>query len=69
MFGVASMIHSGLNFAYFFQVRDGNEICHHPIQAIKPFMHLTFTFIQLYFIFLNSKVKFKKSEDYFSNVF
>lgn len=57
VFGVASMVHSGLNFAYFFQVRDGNAQCHHPVQAIKPFMHLTFTFTQLYFIFLHSKVE------------
>lgn len=59
MFGVASMVHSGLNFAYFFQVRDGNAQCHHPVQAIKPFMHLTFTFTQLYFIFLHSKVEWE----------
>lgn len=58
VFGVASMVHSGLNFAYFFQVRDGNAQCHHPVQAIKPFMHLTFTFTQLYFIFLHSKLVF-----------
>lgn len=58
VFGVASMVHSGLNFAYFFQVRDGNAQCHHPVQAIKPFMHLTFTFTQLHFIFLHSKLVF-----------
>lgn len=58
VFGVASMVHSGLNFAYFFQVRDGNAQCHHPVQAIKPFMHLTFTFTQLNFIFLHSKLVF-----------
>lgn len=56
VFGVASMIHSGLNFAYFFQLHDGNSVCHHPVQAIKPFMHMTFTFMQLYFIFMHSKV-------------
>lgn len=58
VFGVASMVHSGLNFAYFFQVRDGNAQCHHPVQAIKPFMHLTFTFTQLHFIFMHSKLVF-----------
>ncbi|XP_062580213.1 proton channel OtopLc-like [Saccostrea cucullata] len=58
VFGVASMIHSGLNLAYFFQLHDGNSVCHHPVQAIKPFMHMTFTFLQLYFIFLHSKLIF-----------
>ncbi|KAK3086991.1 hypothetical protein FSP39_000101 [Pinctada imbricata] len=55
-FGIASMIHSGLYFGQYFQTRDGSSICHNSVHAIKPFMHLLFTFVQLYFIFMNSKI-------------
>ncbi|XP_012937048.1 proton channel OtopLc [Aplysia californica] len=53
-FGVGSMIHSGLHFGTFFSVSDSS--CNDGLQAAKPMLHLAFTFFQLYFIFMNSKV-------------
>ncbi|CAL1537507.1 unnamed protein product [Lymnaea stagnalis] len=53
-FGIGSMIHSGLNFGTFFAVTDEN--CSDPLDAVKPLFHLVFTFFQLYFIFMNSKM-------------
>ncbi|BFZ11159.1 hypothetical protein BsWGS_14198 [Bradybaena similaris] len=52
-FGIGSMIHSGLNFGAYVSV---SSSCTEPIQAIKPVIHLIFTFFQLYFIFMNSKM-------------
>ncbi|GFS20326.1 otopetrin-2-like [Elysia marginata] len=53
-FGIGSMIHSGLNFGSFVSV--SGEHCSEPIQWVKPLIHLMFTFFQLYFIFMNSKM-------------
>uniref|UniRef100_A0A0B7AYQ6 Otopetrin n=1 Tax=Arion vulgaris TaxID=1028688 RepID=A0A0B7AYQ6_9EUPU len=52
-FGIGSMIHSGLNFGAYVSV---SSSCTEPIKAIKPVIHLIFTFFQLYFIFMNSKM-------------
>ncbi|CAG5127211.1 unnamed protein product, partial [Candidula unifasciata] len=53
-FGIGSMIHSGLNFGTYFS--SSGTKCNEPLQAIKPVIHLVFTFFQLYFIFMNSKM-------------
>ncbi|KAK3766348.1 hypothetical protein RRG08_044535 [Elysia crispata] len=53
-FGIGSMIHSGLNFGSFVSVSGGD--CSEPVQWVKPLIHLMFTFFQLYFIFMNSKM-------------
>lgn len=55
-FGIGGMIHSGLEFGKFFEV-SGKEGCSDPILAVKPLLHLIFTFSQLYFVFMNSKVE------------
>lgn len=53
-FGIGSMIHSGLNFGSYVSLSGGN--CSEPVQWVKPLIHLMFTFFQLYFIFMNSKM-------------
>ncbi|KAK7489430.1 hypothetical protein BaRGS_00019374 [Batillaria attramentaria] len=54
-FGIGSMIHSGLNFGKFFGVSE-EAGCNPAVLAVKPVLHLVFTFSQLYFIFMNSKM-------------
>ncbi|XP_025093109.1 proton channel OtopLc-like [Pomacea canaliculata] len=54
-FGVGSMVHSGLTFAHYFESAHNNA-CSDVIQAVKPFLHLIFTFVQMYFVFMNSKM-------------
>ena len=56
-FGIGGMIHSGLLLGMHFQGIAGNSHCYSRIQAVKPLFHLIFTFTQLYFVFLNPKVK------------
>ncbi|GFS14321.1 otopetrin-3 [Elysia marginata] len=55
-FGIGSMIHSSLTFGYFFEVNQSERKCRDILQAIKPFTHLIFTFVQMYFVFMNSKM-------------
>ncbi|CAG5120204.1 unnamed protein product [Candidula unifasciata] len=55
-FGIGSMIHSALTFGHYFEVSHLDSHCSGAIQAIKPLAHLCFTFVQMYFIFMNSKM-------------
>lgn len=54
-FGVGAMIHEGLMFGQVFETKLVAE-CIDITQVIRPVVQLAFTFIQLYFIFLNSKM-------------
>lgn len=54
-FGVGSMIYSGLEFAQYFETDPGSH-CHNILMAVTPAARMVFTFIQMYFIFLNAKV-------------
>lgn len=54
-FGIGSMIYSGLEFGQFFEL-ESKEHCYSFIYGFTPGSHMIFTFIQLYFIFMNSRV-------------
>lgn len=54
-FGVGSMIYSGLEFGQFFEL-ESKEHCYSFMYGLTPGSHMIFTFIQLYFIFMNSRV-------------
>lgn len=54
-FGIGSMIKSGLHFGEYFEMTSSPN-CAHVLLGIRPVLHLCFTFIQLYFVFLNSKM-------------
>lgn len=57
-FGIGSMIQSGLQFGEVFDT--DTDPLPHPCKSIaqgaRPIIHLIFTFVQLYFVFLNSKM-------------
>lgn len=55
-FGIGSMIYSGLEFVQFFEF-NRRSFCYKLVYAITPLTQMTFTFVQLYFIFLNSKMR------------
>ncbi|XP_076437542.1 proton channel OtopLc-like isoform X3 [Babylonia areolata] len=55
-FGIGSMIHSGLNFGKFFGSITEGQCSSGVALLVKPLLHLIFTFSQLYFIFMNSKM-------------
>ena len=54
-FGIGSMIYSGLEFGQFFEL-ESKEHCYSFMYGLIPGSHMIFTFIQLYFIFMNSRV-------------
>lgn len=56
VFGVGSIIYSGLEFSQYFQVFLGPK-CHDIMSAILPLECMIFTFVQMYFVFLNAKVR------------
>ena len=49
------MIYSGLEFGQFFEL-ESKEHCYSFMYGLTPGSHMIFTFIQLYFIFMNSRV-------------
>ncbi|XP_065574222.1 proton channel OtopLc-like isoform X2 [Artemia franciscana] len=59
-FGIGSMIYSGLEFGQYFEI-DSSSKCHDILLAITPAARMLFTFIQMYFIFLNAKMPVKKN--------
>ncbi|XP_015922483.1 proton channel OtopLc [Parasteatoda tepidariorum] len=58
-FGIASMIYSGLEFGQFLELQPGSS-CYNVLYGISPLTRMAFTFIQMYFIFLNSEVCIRK---------
>ncbi|KAG8196240.1 hypothetical protein JTE90_023798 [Oedothorax gibbosus] len=58
-FGIGSMIYSGLEFGQFFELEVSSH-CYNILYALTPSSRMAFTFIQLYFIFLNSRMAISK---------
>lgn len=60
-FGVGSMIYSGLEFGQYFELKSDSK-CHNYMMALTPSVRMVFTFMQMYFIFLSSRMAlFKES--------
>ncbi|ODM93811.1 Otopetrin-2 [Orchesella cincta] len=60
-FGVGSMIYSGLEFGQYFELKSDAR-CQNYMQALTPSVRMIFTFMQMYFIFLSSRMAvFKES--------
>uniref|UniRef100_A0A146LN45 Otopetrin-2 n=3 Tax=Lygus hesperus TaxID=30085 RepID=A0A146LN45_LYGHE len=53
-FGIGSMIYSGLEFGQYFELERDTK-CHNVLLALTPATRMAFTFIQMYFIFLNDE--------------
>lgn len=59
VFGIGSMIYSGLEVGQYFDLKSTAE-CADILLVISPVSRMLFTFIQMYFIFLNSRVAINK---------
>lgn len=55
VFGIGSMIYSGLEVGQYFELQ-ADDSCADILLVISPAARMLFTFIQMYFIFLNSRV-------------
>lgn len=58
-FGIGSMIYSGLEFGQYFELEPQTK-CNNFMIALTPAVRMIFTFMQMYFIFLNSKMAVSK---------
>lgn len=54
-FGLGTMIYNGLEFGAFFEVPPTSP-CYQILQGVNPVLQMIFTFMQMYFIFMNSRV-------------
>lgn len=53
------MIYTGLEFGQYFELKP-DEKCRNYMAALTPAVRMVFTFMQMYFIFLNSKMAVSK---------
>lgn len=49
------MVYNGLEFGTFFEVPPTSP-CYQILQGVNPVLQMIFTFMQMYFIFMNSRV-------------
>lgn len=56
-FGLGTMIYNGLEFGAFFEVPFTSP-CYMILRGVNPVLQMVFTFMQMYFIFMNSRVSF-----------
>ena len=50
------MIYSGLEMGQYFEMEKSHE-CYNILIVVTPGLRLAFTFVQMYFIFLNASVR------------
>ncbi|XP_032581174.1 proton channel OtopLc isoform X7 [Drosophila sechellia] len=54
-FGLGAMIYIGLEFGSFFEIPFDSP-CHHILIGVNPLLQMIFTFMQMYFIFMNARL-------------
>lgn len=54
-FGLGTMIYNGLEFGTFFELPFESP-CYLILKGVNPVLQMVFTFMQMYFIFMNSRV-------------
>ncbi|XP_017772758.1 PREDICTED: uncharacterized protein LOC108559895 isoform X2 [Nicrophorus vespilloides] len=54
-FGLGTMIYNGLEFGSFFEVPFTSP-CYMILRGVNPVLQMVFTFMQMYFIFMNSRL-------------
>lgn len=62
------MIYSGLEFGQYFEVTSDPN-CDDIMLAVQPLARLMFTFFQMYFVFLNAKVRTNLINSYKASVY
>ncbi|XP_033210631.1 proton channel OtopLc isoform X6 [Belonocnema kinseyi] len=54
-FGLGTMVYNGLEFGTFFEVLPTSP-CYQILKGVNPVLQMIFTFMQMYFIFMNSRL-------------
>ncbi|KAA0203436.1 hypothetical protein HAZT_HAZT004219, partial [Hyalella azteca] len=58
-FGLGTMIYNGLEFGVFLEIPLSSP-CHMILRGVNPIAQLVFTFMQMYFIFMNARLNIHK---------
>ncbi|XP_021961240.1 proton channel OtopLc isoform X3 [Folsomia candida] len=58
-FGLGAMIYIGLELGSFFEIPMGSS-CYNILRGVNPLLQLIFTFMQMYFIFINARLRIHK---------
>ncbi|XP_046394989.1 uncharacterized protein LOC124162480 isoform X7 [Ischnura elegans] len=58
-FGLGTMIYNGLEFGAFFELPMESP-CYQILRGVNPVLQMVFTFMQMYFIFMNSRLNIHK---------
>ncbi|XP_071453042.1 proton channel OtopLc-like isoform X2 [Hetaerina americana] len=58
-FGLGTMIYNGLEFGAFFELPVESP-CYQILRGVNPVLQMVFTFMQMYFIFMNSRLNIHK---------
>ncbi|XP_067134851.1 proton channel OtopLc-like [Centruroides vittatus] len=58
-FGLGTMVYNGLEFGSFFEI-PSSSACYSVIVGVNPILQMVFTFVQMYFIFVNSRLNIHK---------
>lgn len=58
-FGLGTMIYNGLEFGVFFELKPESP-CYQILRGVNPLAQLIFTFMQMYFIFMNARLNIHK---------
>lgn len=65
-FGLATMIYNGLEFGVFFEIPFSSP-CYQVLRGVNPLLQMMFTFMQMYFIFMNSRVSITAEDSLLTN--
>ncbi|XP_076056135.1 uncharacterized protein LOC143034090 isoform X4 [Oratosquilla oratoria] len=62
-FGLGTMIYNGLEFGVFFEIPMSSP-CYQILRGVNPLLQLVFTFMQMYFIFMNARIQLEPPSVY-----
>ena len=60
-FGLGTLIYTGLEFVHFFEIPYGCNAWH-ILSGINPVLHMIFTFMQMYYLFMHSRLNINKNK-------
>lgn len=60
-FGLGTLIYTGLEFVHFFEI---DPMCtdYHILHGVNPVLHMIFTFMQMYYLFMHTRMNIQKNK-------
>ena len=60
-FGIGTIIYTGLEFVHFFEIPFSCSSWH-VLSGINPVLHMIFTFMQMYYLFMHARLNINKNK-------